>query len=274
MIAYKIQKDSLMDNVAEPRIIFVGGSNLVFGLDSDRIKTELELNPVNSALAINFGLIYMMDDIKSRLKPGDIVILAPEYQHYFGKQAFGGNDLLRLLLDVQPSGFSVLRKEHIPNLLKGVPIYFQSKFVYGHYFYNKEIDVYGKHIFNEYGDSDFHWNLEKREFPEVQPIRGKFNHNLIKEIVDLNNFIDNLGGVLFVTYPGCDEVSLEIIRAQVDEVQLELESSELNILGTPDRYGMPEDMMFDQIYHLSKKGVERRTALLIEDLQNAIKLDK
>lgn len=271
MIAYKIQKDSLMENVTQPRIIFVGGSNLVFGLDSEKIESELKLNPVNAALAINFGLVYMIDDIKPRLKKGDIVILAPEYQHYFGNQAFGGNDLLRLLLDVQPSGFSILRKQHLPNLVKGVPIYVQSKFIYSQYSYNKEMDVYGKHIFNKYGDSDFHWNLDARPFPQVHPIRGNFNHELVKEILKFDQYVNNLGGKLYVTYPGCDQASLEVIREQVNEVKTELEGSGLEILGTPDRYGMPQDLMFDQIYHLSKKGVDRRTDLLIEDFQEALK---
>lgn len=268
MIAFKDQKDSLLAHVAPPRIVFVGGSNLVFGLDSEKVKSELGLNPINAALAINFGLIYMMDDIIPRLKPGDIVVLAPEYQHYFGKQAFGGNDLLRLLLDVQPSGFSIMRKEHIPNLIKGIPIYFRSKFLYSQYFFDKESDVYGRHIFNQYGDSNFHWNLERREFPDVHPIRGKFNYDLIKEIVEFNRAIEALGGTLFVTYPGCDSHSLGIIQEQVDQVQAELEASGLHILGTPEQYSMEADMMFDQIYHLSKKGVDRRTNLLIEDLQH------
>ena len=268
MIKYKAQKDSLLTNVASPRIVFVGGSNLVFGLDSEKVKSELGLNPINAALAINFGLVYMMDDIIPRLKEGDIVVLAPEYQHYFGKQAYGGNDLLRLLLDVQPSGFSYIRKEHIPNLIKGIPVYFQSKFRYSQYFYEKEKDVYGRHIFNEYGDSNFHWNLESREFPEVHPIRGKFNNKLINEIKEFNKIIETLGGTLFVTYPGCDKHSLEIIKNQVDQVKTALEASGLQILGDPDRYSMESDMMFDQIYHLSKKGVDRRTNLLIEDLQH------
>ncbi len=267
MIAYKAQKDSLLTHIASPRIVFVGGSNLVFGLDSEKVKSELGLNPINAALAINFGLVYMMDDIIPRLKAGDIVVLAPEYQHYFGKQAYGGNDLLRLLMDVQPSGFSIMRMEHIPNLIKGIPIYIQSKFVYSQYFYEEEKDVYGSHIFNKYGDSNFHWNLETREFPEVHPIRGKFNYKLITEIEAFNKVIEDLGGTLFVTYPGSDKHSLQIIKKQVEQVQSELELSGLHILGNPDRYGMDSDMMFDQIYHLSKKGVDRRTNLLIEDLQ-------
>ena len=69
MLAYKIQKDSLLKETLSPRIIFVGGSNLVFGLDSEKVKEELRMNPVNAGLAINFGLVFMMDDILDYVQP-------------------------------------------------------------------------------------------------------------------------------------------------------------------------------------------------------------
>lgn len=267
MLSYKVQKDSILRKVASPRIIFVGGSNLVFGLNSEMIKAKLEVNPVNAGLAINFGLIFMMDDILPFIKSGDYVVLAPEYQHFFGRNAYGGNDLFRMLMDVQRSGFKKLRYEHIPNLAIAMPTYFLSKFKPQQYYYNRENDVYGKHIFNEYGDSSFHWDLQKRKFPVVQPIKDDFNYSLIKEIINFNDNIKAKGATLFITYPGFQIASLDIIKKEVDKVQKELENTELEILGTPERYSMQDSLMFDQIYHLSKQGVDRRTKLLIEDIQ-------
>jgi len=171
-----------------------------------------------------------------------------------------------LLMDVERSGFKKLRNEQIPNLIKSMPTYFLSKFKPRQYFYKDKNDVYGNHIFNEYGDSFFHWGLEKREFPVVQSIKGNFNYALIKEINDFNDQIKAKGATLFVTYPGFQAASLDIVKNQVDKVQEELEKTGLMILGTPERYSMPDSLMFDQIYHLSKDGVDRRTKLLIEDL--------
>ena len=110
MLAYKIQKDSLLTNVKSPRIIFVGGSNLVFGLNSQIVKDSLKMNPINAGLAASIGLIYMMDDVLPYIRPGDVVVLAPEYQNYFGSFAWGGNDLFRLLMDVQRQGFKIEKK--------------------------------------------------------------------------------------------------------------------------------------------------------------------
>ncbi len=269
MLSYKIEKDSLLRNVKSPRIIFVGGSNLVFGLNSQMIKDSLKLNPINAGLAINFGLIYMMDDIIEYIKPGDYVILAPEYQHYYGNNAYGGNDLFRMLMDVQRSGFKKMRYKHIPNLLKAMPTYFISKFKLNQYFYDGKNDVYGKHIFNEYGDSYFHLGLRRREFRVVQPIKNSLNKNLIKEIQDFSEKVKLKGATCSITYPGFQKASLKIIKEQVNLVQEELERTDIIILGTPERYSMSDSLMFDQIYHLSEEGVNLRTRLLIEDIQKS-----
>lgn len=267
MLQYKIEKDSLLRVVPKPRIIFIGGSNLVFGLNSRMIKDSLRLNPVNAGLAINLGLIYMMDDVLPYIKRDDIVVLAPEYNLYYGNKSYGGYDLFKLLMDVDKSAFLKLRFNHIPNLIKEVPNYFLSKFKMNNYSYNFESDVYGKHIFNEYGDSEFHWNLTSKTFSDINPIRTKFNYSTIREIIEFDNKVRNKGATLMITYPSIHKRSLEVIKRQTNEIQEELEKTKLKILGTPQRYSFPDSLIFDQVYHLTKTGVDNRTHLLICDIK-------
>jgi hypothetical protein len=42
------------------------------------------------------------------------------------------------------------------------------------------------------------------------------------------------------------------------------------VMGSPERYVMPETLMFDTPYHLIKKGVDLRTELMIEDIKLAL----
>jgi hypothetical protein len=73
-----------------------------------------------------------------------------------------------------------------------------------------------------------------------------------------------------VSYPGFQDKSfyksIDIIR----EVQKEYERN-FTVLGTPERYMMPDSLMFDSPYHLTRQGVERRTKLLVEDIRAVIK---
>ena len=42
-----------------------------------------------------------------------------------------------------------------------------------------------------------------------------------------------------------------------------------NLLSNPERYIIPDSLIFNSEYHLTKKGVDMRTFLLIEDLKKA-----
>ena len=110
LIFGNLLKDSLMENVESPRIIFLGGSNLSFGLNSQLIKDSLKLNPINAGIHASIGLIYMLSNSLEFIKKGDIVVLVPEYQQFYGDAAFGseGEELTRTIFDVNKSKFKLL----------------------------------------------------------------------------------------------------------------------------------------------------------------------
>jgi hypothetical protein len=56
----KVKKDNLLKKTNNPRIIFVGGSNLSFGINSKVIKDSLKLNPINTAIHASIGLEKMI----------------------------------------------------------------------------------------------------------------------------------------------------------------------------------------------------------------------
>lgn len=271
MLAFKPSKDSLLINTEQPRIIFMGGSNLVFGLNSGIIKDSLKMNPINNGLAISLGLVYLMDDILPYIKEGDVVVLVPEYHNFYGDQAFGSNDFFRFLMDIDKTGFTRLEKKHLPNLVfKSIPSYFQSKFIPKNYFYDIKKDFYGKQIFNEYGDSDFHWTLPQQKVNTLRPFKEKFNFALMGRLKAFDFQIKKRGAILIVTFPGCQETSMKVIEKQVELVEKELRKSEVLVIGSPERYTFSDSLMFDQAYHLNKVGVDIRTQLLIEDLKPII----
>ena len=130
----KIKKDSLLKNVPSPRIVFVGGSNLVYGLNSQLFKDSLGLNSINTGSIATIGLSYMMDNTLPYIRTGDIVVISPEYQQFFGSFAYGSDGLLRLIMDVDISGFENLRMQQWINITKNLPEYFVSKFDPNQYF--------------------------------------------------------------------------------------------------------------------------------------------
>jgi hypothetical protein len=265
----KINKDSLLQKVKSPRIIFVGGSNLSFGLNSKMIKDSLNINPINTGIHVRLGLMYMMDSTLPYIQSGDIVVVSPEYVHFFREAAYGGEELLRIVLDVSPSEWNRLRKEQWLHIISYIPKYSLSKFKLTEYVNVKENNIYGVNSFNEFGDVYTHWKLEKQIILPFGPSSAQPNYSVINELRIFREKLKKRGAFLFITFPGYQSTSFENQRASIMMVEAELKNSKFCLLGTPERYKMPDSLMFNTPYHLSKIGVDYRTQLLIEDLKKA-----
>ncbi|GJM34354.1 MAG: hypothetical protein DHS20C18_33550 [Saprospiraceae bacterium] len=261
----KIQKDALLKNVEPPRIIFIGGSNLSFGLNSKMVKDSLGLNPVNTGIHASIGLIFMMNEALPYIRRGDIVVVAPEYDHFFGTFAYGKEELLRTIFDVDRSGYKNLKVRQVLNIIGFLPKYSLTKFNPLEYFDLDESDVYSVHSFNQYGDTYAHWGMQPQIFDAYKQITGDFNDAVVEELVQFRVALEGKRAKLFMTYPGLQRVSFQNSIDQINKVDEALKDKGFSILGTPERYIMEDSMLFNSPYHLTKKGLDYRTKLFIED---------
>jgi hypothetical protein len=265
LVFASLQKDSLLQNTKKPRIIFIGGSNLSFGLNSQMVKDSLHINPINTGLQGSLGLIYMMNNAIQYVREGDIIILVPEYQQFYGETALGGEVLLRTIFDVNRTKRSLLNIEQQITLIRYIPKYSLSKFDLTAYFNFRYDSVYGVNSFNEFGDTYTHWDLERQKVTPFGRLQGKFNHSLMQKIIDFRSKVENRNAVLFFSYPGYQDKSYNNSIKENKRIECELKKNDFKILGFPERYMLPDSMMFNTPYHLSKAGVDYRTSLFIED---------
>ncbi len=265
----KVHKDELLRNTDGPRIIFVGGSNLSFGINSNLIKDSLKLNPINTAIHASIGLQHMMDNTLQYVRKNDIIILAPEYSQFYGRYVYGGEELLRSVADVEFLDMFKLSVEQFKNISEYIIKYSYSKLKSSEYSGFKESDVYSVNSFNQYGDVDAHWNMEQRSFAPYGAINKDYNPNTIELINDFRVELNKKEANLLVTYPGYQASSFDRSINQIKRVEKELLNNNFEILGTPKRYRIPDSLMFNTPYHLLKKGVDYRTKLLIEDIKQS-----
>jgi hypothetical protein len=263
----KVKKDNLLKKINNPRIIFVGGSNLSFGINSKAIKDSLNLNPINTAIHASIGLQYMMDNTIQYVKESDIVILAPEYDHFFGRFVYGGEELIRTVADIELSKIFELKNEQLKNISKYILKYSFSKLKPTEYFGYKDSDIYSVSSFNQYGDVYTHWKMQQQNFPSFDTIKTNYNSNTIKLIDNFKIELEKKGANLFITYPSYQASSFDKSIMQIKRVEKELINNNFELLGTPERYRIPDSMMFNTPYHLLKTGIDYRTKLLIEDIQ-------
>jgi hypothetical protein len=269
LLMANINKNSLLQNTPSPRIIFVGGSNLSFGLNSEMIKDSLQLNPINTAIHASIGIKFMLDNTLEYVKNGDIILLAPEYSHFYRSLNFGSVELIRTVFDVNFKNIKHLNIFQFANIFPYLPKYSLSKFKPTEYFNVKESDVYSVNSFNQYGDTYTHWGMKKEEFQPYGKISDEFNSDVIDYFEEFNIAVKSKGATLFVSFPGFQETSFNNSTLAIQKVYDELSKSGLMLIGTPERYKIPDSLMFNTPYHLNKKGVDYRTKLLIEDIKKA-----
>ncbi|HPG73671.1 MAG TPA: hypothetical protein PLM49_05215, partial [Bacteroidales bacterium] len=60
-----IDKHKRIDSIKSPKIIFAGGSNLPFGIDSKMIQDSLHTPVVNLGLHAGLGLDFMLNELQN-----------------------------------------------------------------------------------------------------------------------------------------------------------------------------------------------------------------
>src|SRR5690606_26128837 len=89
------------------RVVLVGGSNLAFGIDSKAIEAAVGCPVVNMGMNGYFGVRFMLEEVAPRLRAGDVVVLAFEWDNYF-KSVDGTSSNLLVVSKANPRAFAAL----------------------------------------------------------------------------------------------------------------------------------------------------------------------
>lgn len=103
-----VQKHTwLRENRGKSRLILVGGSGLVFGLNSGMLAEAFPgFVPVNMGLQVDLGLDFKLNEIAGELRPGDCVVVCVEYPHFGSARSSRG---LAAVSVARPQNLAALR---------------------------------------------------------------------------------------------------------------------------------------------------------------------
>jgi hypothetical protein len=268
-------KDSLLVNTINPRIIFVGGSNIAFGINSKVIKDSLKINPINTGYNAGIGLSYMMSNVLDKVNNGDIIILSPEYQFFYGQGLNGDISQLITLIDV-PNGSNIkLSFNNYFHILKYIPEFTLSKYKITNYLIDSKLSkgIYGKLSFNKFGDSFRHWKLENELGFNYTIMEGGFDNQIISYILFMEKELQKKGASLFITFPGINKTSYLNNKSKINHVFKSLQKSDFNLIGKPSDYMYPDSLKFDSPYHPNKKGALLRTYKFVREFKRVFEVD-
>lgn len=257
-------KDSLIQHTPSPRVIFVSGSSLAYGLDSHRIQDSLKVNVVNYGLHAGMGLKFILDRTIKYVRRGDIVVISPEYPHLYNQMYGDPLTLSPTLYYTSYRMLDMLNVEQWKNVISGIPTTIRMNEKSEEYKDQRFASVMG---FNDLGDEVGHWTLGHNVVElRHEDVKADLNDDYCKCFLRQIDELKRKGAQIVVTPPPLAE------RAGNDPLIHKVDSffrrNDLTYNVPPREHILPDSMFFDTVYHLAKNGVDVFTGRIIEEIRN------
>jgi hypothetical protein len=261
-----LDKHHILENTASPKIVLAGGSNLAFGIDSLAIQNTFHIPIVNLGLHGGFGLGRILDDVSPFLHNGDILLIAPEYDHF--TNSWNGEDVAyELIFDARqyrllqspyygpPSNFTGYLATHLKTI--------SARFT------PPNPQAYSRYGFNEHGDYVKHLTMKNQPFTSKKNI-GVINQTNLAHFFKLLDDFTARGITVALSYPSYEEQSYRNSAGIIMELDMVFRTKEnLRVISKPENYCFPPELFYDTAYHLNAAGRTLRTEQLIADLQSS-----
>lgn len=271
LFEYK-KKCELMRSVPSPRIILVGGSNLAFGVNSKEIIDSLGIPVVNAGLHAGFGLKFILDNMVKYVRKGDIVVIAPEYWHFYGKNAYGETQTFPEMLDIAPSALKDLNVYQWTTIIRGSHLLVLERLSNLNAMWSKKETQqfeYKKSGFNRYGDEVSHWNFPSKPIVSGRALNKKMNEDYFLHFLQITHQLQRISKVILMP-PVIEKGTFINQTKEIVLLQKELEKHKLKFIVEPINFAYPSELFFDTYHHLNKKGVDINTRKMIQMLKDSI----
>lgn len=266
------QKIAIAESVTEtPRLLITGGSGAHYTIDSDLIEQELGIPVINLGLDGPIGLDVVLPSVIDQVKPGDIVLLIPEYLLLLdndglgdrstsfgvaiGRPGLGGIPVKQFLQDVIALGIPSLRAV----AKSGVDAATQGELTG---YYSDPVSDKGDPTVVKERQQDW-WKL---------PIKRSISQHSFERILEFNQEVEDKGGKLVLSLPWVYGSDTERTIKNVKRTAYYLskiaptiyDRETLNIQDNASYFA-------DTHYHLMPEGRKVRAEQLVTELKPIIK---
>lgn len=264
-------KHQRIEQIKQPKLIISGGSNTVFGIDSKTLQDSLGVPVVNLGLHAGLGIQFILNELKSVIKNGDVVLLSFEY--FIGD---GDYNLKKFTSKLYPKANAYYNKDFMNEL--SASIYTTRQGVVGFFKAQKNKDktsVYSRNGFNEYGDLVSYLN---QTAPNVLKNRNELQFKKWEGITWLNafnQFAKAKNVTVYLMFPSYPKTEYERNKNVIQQLYIDLNNNlNFNLLGTPQDFVFDDKFFFDTVYHLNGEGRILKTKRLLDLIKNKIELQQ
>ena len=261
-----------------PKLVFVSGSNTLFGIDASELEARLKMPALNLGSHAGLGIHYILQQAQQAVGAGDIVVLPLEYEQY--EERKWEEALVDFIAARDPAYFAQLpvadQLECIfamppKRLVKGVKARFvpdarNEDSAYDSKYLNANGDMTNNAYAKRTPAAALRANSKKAVFtadscPEPQAAEA-LSHFIA--------FCRQKGARVLATYPSylCrDKAFHGADLERVREIEAFYARQGVPVLGSYEDFLYDADDFYDTIYHLNDVGKRKRTEQLLEYLR-------
>lgn len=287
-------KDVRAQNITSRKIIIIGGSNVLFGINSNLIKQKTGLPVINLATQGGLDIDFFYYKIQQHIKEGDVVVLPLEFEYYprtgeisdwFSQnmQAWGADyikqlsliNLLKFIISAEPGRVINGVEKQITSSASNTKIVPEKEVLKQLNFLWKEEGPkwrgYSYKSLNKDGDI----NVEKTEDYTEEFQYFDNNINVTPHFVEVYGKIEKLvkqyHGELYLTYPVTIknkrfDLSTKDSMQRVTNLENTLKQHKISIQCNAALFNLNKTYFFNGPYHPDKYGALIRSTNLSDCL--------
>lgn len=261
-------KAARLKSIDEPKIVLLGNSNLVFGMNSEKIEKETGMPVVNMGLHGGVGNAFHEEMAKLHVTEGDIYIIC--HTSFADDNSLSDEVLVWTALEDNIELWELLRLCDIYPMIENYPTYLKKCLsLYSIGQGNTDPGgLYARSAFNEYGDVSV--ERKENEYTFETPVAPPaINDTTVNRINELNRWLNERGATLLVAAYPIGKGELTAPEEDFEAFQKGLEKAlDCAVISQYTDYMYDYDYFYDTDYHLTDEGVALRTEQLIRDIQN------
>jgi hypothetical protein len=262
-------KHDILVHTHSPKIVVVGGSNVLYGIDGGLIERTVPYSVVNYGLRAETPVSFYEKEISPHVERGDIILFLLEYGYFYG----ASDDMaVTYLLQTYPRGIPSL----IPEYFSRFPDYARAMFPDQLMHYIDGVPERNNMILtmDQWGGSVDLLDYDGYFINEVGADRirsvDEIDHNIVDKINGFAQRMATKGVHVALAYPVFwDQLIQDRPGRSAGLDEYLRKNLTIPVLGTPTRYAFPVEYLANSPYHVNRMGQELRTKYLLEDLEAA-----
>ena len=276
------RKQARAASIHEPKLLIVGGSGALFGINARRLQTELGVPTVNLGTHAVLQTAYILNLARKAARPGDTVLLALEYELYEHGNATMNQWTDPLFIDFMmardpayfrslpaANQFNLAMRMSLDRLKRGIKDKLHPPSWPGF----PEYSPYDPKSVDEYGDMTGNTRTNIPSYaPTIFKASGTLASGLTKTragLTEIREFVAwakaNQIRVLAVFPNLCTDPVYEAPKAQRTAANITtfFESQGVPMLGGYRDALLPRSEFYDTSYHLTQEAAAARTQRLV-----------